>query len=102
MSAEQRSESTAAHDEQRAALPCGRSLPPLHLAELDEVFSQRHHHRDPIVLCGAEVTDPNPADGDRDCLGCGDCLRYCPECVRAVTEVVRWMAGDDLLTGRVP
>lgn len=48
------------------------------------------------------MTDPNPADGDRDCLGCGDCLRYCPECVRAVTEVVRWMAGDDLLTGRVP
>lgn len=73
-------------DDPAGAVRCGRSLPPLHLAELDEVFNQRRCHRDPIVLCGAEVTGPNPYDEDQDCPGCQDCVRYCAECVRVAAR----------------
>ncbi len=80
----------------RAPAGCGRSLPGLHLADLDEVFTQRRRHRTPIVLCCADVADPDDmADRDddgRDCPGCVDCLRYCPDCVR---EAVEWSARRD-------
>ncbi|MGH4014350.1 MAG: hypothetical protein ACRDSL_10585 [Pseudonocardiaceae bacterium] len=33
------------------------------------------------------MTDPNLLDdGDQDCPGCRDCLRYCPKCVRVAAE----------------
>ncbi|MGH3939118.1 MAG: hypothetical protein ACRDTG_10885 [Pseudonocardiaceae bacterium] len=57
----------------------------MHLTELDETFSQRHHWRDPIVLCSADVSEldntNDPYDTDEECPGCQDCLRYCPECL---------------------
>ncbi|MDQ3602082.1 MAG: hypothetical protein M3408_12740 [Actinomycetota bacterium] len=82
---EQQSESAAAPEEEleawRASGRCGRTLPPVHLTELEETVLQRHHWRDPIVLCGAEnVPELDPYDPDEDCPGCRDCLRYCPEC----------------------
>ncbi len=66
---------------------CGRSLPLMHLSELDEVFPHRRLHRAPIVLCGADVADPDHDDDGHGCPGCADCLRYCPDCVRSA---VRW------------
>ncbi len=33
----------------RAAARCGRSLPPVHLSELGEVFTQRGWRRAPVV-----------------------------------------------------
>ncbi|MGH3914886.1 MAG: hypothetical protein ACRDTC_15980 [Pseudonocardiaceae bacterium] len=54
----------------------------MHLTELEETVSQRHHWRDPIVLCGAkDVPEPDTYDPDENCPGCRDCLRYCSECV---------------------
>ncbi|MGH4015131.1 MAG: hypothetical protein ACRDSL_14660 [Pseudonocardiaceae bacterium] len=68
-------------------------------ARLGETVIQRHRHRDPIVLCGAEVTDPDPYDPDQDCPGCGDCLRYCPHCVRVAATTVADSTQDP---GRPP
>lgn len=66
----------------RVSLRCGRSLPALHLVESDEAFTQRHHHRDLTVLCGADMAAPTSDAEDLDCPGCRDCLSYCPDCVR--------------------
>jgi hypothetical protein len=88
----------AAGQEELAALResvcCGRLLPRMHLTELEETFSQRHHWRVPTVLCGAEdVLNPDPYDFEAsDCPGCVDCLRYCPACVDAAA---RWFARTD-------
>jgi hypothetical protein len=77
---------------------CGRVLPWMHLTELEETFSQRHHWRIPTVLCGAgDVPNPDPYDDPydsetSDCSGCVDCLRYCPACVDAAA---RWFARTD-------
>lgn len=79
---------------------CGRVLAPMHLTEVVETCSQRHHWRAPIVLCGAQdipdpdyFWDPEPCDPEPDdCLGCADCLRYCPACV---DEAARWLARTD-------
>ncbi len=79
----------------RAAARCGRSLPlpPVHLCELGEVFTQRYWRRAPTALCGAAITGPGcdePEAPDDDCPGCGDCLRYCPDCAR---EALRWTSS---------
>jgi len=62
----------------------------MHLTELEETLIQRRRDRAPIVLCGVENAD----DGldveelaERDCAGCVDCFRYCPDCV---VSAVRW------------
>ena len=78
----------------RASLRCGRSLPVRHLADSDEVFEQRHYLRDPIVLCCADVAEPDPDVEDLDCPGCRDCVRYCPECLR---EAARFGADAGLV-----
>ncbi|MGQ0776045.1 MAG: hypothetical protein ACT4NY_16750 [Pseudonocardiales bacterium] len=72
-----------------AALRCGRSLPVRHLVESDEAFAQRYHTREVIVLCCADVAEPDPDVEDPDCPGCRDCVRYCPECAR---EAARFSA----------
>ena len=69
----------------RVSLRCGRSLPVRHLVESGEAFMQRHHIREVIVLCCADVaeSDPDVEDPDYlDCPGCPGCLRYCPDCAR--------------------
>lgn len=77
----------------RASARCGRSLPPVHLSELGEVYRQRRWQTAPVVLCGADVTGPGVNDPapDDDCSGCGDCLRYCPDCAR---EALTWSAPE--------
>ncbi|MGH3929715.1 MAG: hypothetical protein ACRDTF_07035 [Pseudonocardiaceae bacterium] len=89
--AEQQNGSAAALEALRASVRCGRTLPVVHLTELEETVSQRHYHRDPIVLCSADVSDLDYSydDPDGDCPGCRDCLRYCPDCVR---EAARFSA----------
>jgi transcriptional regulator with XRE-family HTH domain len=59
---------------------CGRVLPRMHLTELEETFSQRHHWRTPTVLCGAGgVPNLDPYDSETsDCSGCVDCLTVLP------------------------
>ena len=79
----------------RASARCGRSLPVLHLVDSDEVFAQRRGQRSPIVLCCAEVAAPDPEAEDRECLGCLDCVRYCPECVSAAARLSAGEPGED-------
>lgn len=77
---------------------CGRTLPRMHLIELEDAFEQGYHVRSTIVtVCGAtNVAEPDPElydyDGDEGCAGCADCFRYCPECVDAA---VRWLTRTD-------